>query len=163
MQAFGKPYFSVRPDFVRWLEAQKRPFINLGNYFAEIKKRMLSGDTPLVLVIHRGNYYQIIDIKTVDQAVTIFNEALEQDLEDLSSNFDGANWNEQKVGESIHHWHGTAIRSTAIKPARKYEVDAQGNPTFSEIKEEYREKYRTMYEESKPYYDLLMQEKEYFL
>lgn len=82
---------------------------------------------------------------------------------DLGASFDGQKeWHEIKHTESIHHWHGDAIRSIGFGKPRSYEVDEHGSPTFSEIANlEHRKICEQVYREQMVYYhQLLEQDKE---
>ena len=74
--------------------------------------------------------------------------------------FNGHNsWNEQKVGDHIHHWHGRAIRSTGMGKPSQYLTDAKGTPTFEEIKNiEHRAKMKEAYLENLLYYNKFKKE-----
>lgn len=62
-------------------------------------------------------------------------------------------WNEQKVGDHIHHWHGRAIQSNMLEKPNEYEVEKNGNPTFSEIvNESHRTAMLEVYRENLIYY-----------
>ncbi len=75
---------------------------------------------------------------------------------DLGEDFTGhEQWHETKHKETTHHWHSDAIRSSGIKTPSTYEVDESGNPTFSEVAAEHRQKVIAVYHENKRYYDLL--------
>ncbi len=72
---------------------------------------------------------------------------------DLGRDFDASEWNESKVPELVHHWHGEAIRSTGFGNLKGYDTDLNGNPTFAEIKNwEDREFCKKAYELNLPYY-----------
>ncbi len=85
--------------------------------------------------------------------------------EALSPDFTGEKeWHELKVPHHTHHWHGEAICSSGFGKPRSYEVDVQGNPTFSEIKNEKdREVLKQAYLLHLPYYEKLKAEKDFFL
>ncbi len=84
-------------------------------------------------------------------------EALEWN--DLGNNFSGVEeWHETKFQDTTQHWHGDAIHSTGFHKPHEYEVDEQGNPTFEEIAQEYRDEYIKAYEYNKPFYELLSAE-----
>ncbi|MEC7838789.1 MAG: hypothetical protein VX777_01970 [Chlamydiota bacterium] len=69
-------------------------------------------------------------------------------------NFQGhKEWNEQKSGSIIHHWHGRAIESQKIGKPTVYDVDRLGNPTFSEVvSPEHRRELKRVYRENLDYY-----------
>lgn len=77
----------------------------------------------------------------------------------LGPDFDGAiEWNEYKKIEFVQRWHGDAINSTGFGRPTKYEVNEQGEPTFSEVKNpEHKKLCIKAYEENLPYYNLLKQ------
>ena len=81
--------------------------------------------------------------------------------EDLGDSFTGiTEWGEVKNPELTHYWHGAAINSTTFHKPNSYEVDAQGNPTFSEVKNDAdRQACFDAYYYNKAYYDLLLAEK----
>lgn len=85
--------------------------------------------------------------------------------EALSPDFTGEKeWHELKVPHHTHHWHGEAICSNGFSKPHSYEVDAQGNPTFSEIKNEKdRAVLQQAYFMHLPYYEKLKAEKDFFL
>lgn len=78
--------------------------------------------------------------------------------EPLNETFDGVDvWNEIMPKENMFHWNGDAIRSSSFYPGKQYELDPDGNPTFTEIKnEEHRNLIRHHYQEQKLAYDLLV-------
>jgi len=73
------------------------------------------------------------------------------------SNFDVAKeWSEVKYPEFVSHWHGDAMNSTGFAKPQSYEVDQDGNPTFSEVQNaEHREMCRTIYYDQLQYYQLI--------
>lgn len=79
---------------------------------------------------------------------------------DLGEDFSGhEQWHETKHKEITQHWHGDAIRSTGFGKPTQYEVDAQGKPTFSEVKDPaQRAAIIAAYNENKHYYDLIRKE-----
>ncbi|NGX57287.1 MAG: hypothetical protein K940chlam3_00177 [Chlamydiae bacterium] len=79
-----------------------------------------------------------------------------------NEHFNGHNqWNEQKIGTHIHHWHGRAIESEKIGKPSIYEVDEVGNPTFMEISDDdHRSVMKEAYEENLIYYNKFIQVKE---
>jgi adenylylsulfate kinase len=85
--------------------------------------------------------------------------------ESLGAGFTGEKeWHELKVPHHTHHWHHEAINSNGFGKPRSYEVDAEGNPTFNEIKNEVdRKGLRQAYLMQLPYYEKLKSEKEFFL
>jgi hypothetical protein len=85
--------------------------------------------------------------------------------QDLGDQFDGiSEWSELKNPGATQHWHGNAIHSTGFGRPSHYNVDQQGNPTFSEISSDmHRAMVQKAYEENLAYYNLLIQEKEYLL
>lgn len=80
--------------------------------------------------------------------------------EDLGDSFTGVKeWGELKKKELTHRWHGDAINSTAFHKPRSYELDANGNPTFSEIKNDSdRQTCFDAYVHNKIFYDLFLKE-----
>ena len=85
---------------------------------------------------------------------------IEQMLEwqDLGDSFTGTTeWHELKNPELTHYWHGDAITSTGFHTPATYDVDNQGNPTFSEVLDENdRAECIEAYHANKLYYDLLL-------
>lgn len=77
-------------------------------------------------------------------------------------NFQGhQEWNEQKQGDQIHHWHGQALSSTQMGTPSTYEVDEEGNPTFSEVADESdRTELVGVYEENVIYYRKFLEAKD---
>ena len=70
-------------------------------------------------------------------------------------------WNEQKVGDQIQHWHGQALSSTKMGTPSTYEVDEEGNPTFSEVADDNdRAELEKVYEENVIYYRKFLEAKE---
>lgn len=77
--------------------------------------------------------------------------------ENLDSSFNGQQWHDLKVDSWIEKWHGDAMHSTGISKPRTYETDANGNPTFSEIKNDAdRVEVWDTYKRNKLFYDLLI-------
>ncbi len=76
----------------------------------------------------------------------------------LGEDFDGTQeWHETKSFEMMHHWHKDAILSTQFKQPTQYEVDAQGNPTFSEIADPHdRQGCIEAYQENLKYYQEIL-------
>lgn len=74
----------------------------------------------------------------------------------LGAAFDGVEeWHEMKLFDKTHYWHGDAIMSTGFQKPRSYEVDEDGNPTFSEISNlDDREQCKEAYRENMYYYNL---------
>ncbi|MBS0606670.1 MAG: hypothetical protein AB7H48_08400 [Parachlamydiales bacterium] len=72
----------------------------------------------------------------------------------LGENFSGYHeWHECKKTELTQHWHGNAIQSTQFGPLTTYQIDSQGNPTFSEIQDlSDREECKKAYIKALPYY-----------
>ncbi len=71
----------------------------------------------------------------------------------LGLDFSASEWNECKLPKFAQHWHGEAIRSEGFGKLREYEVDLDGKPTFSEIKNEKdREVCKNAYQLNLPYY-----------
>jgi len=68
--------------------------------------------------------------------------------------FQGHNeWNEQKTGSHIHHWHGRAIQSEQMEKPSSYETDNMGNPSFKEIEDDaHRVEMMSVYRENLIYY-----------
>ncbi|MBS0648939.1 MAG: hypothetical protein JSS10_06935 [Verrucomicrobia bacterium] len=83
----------------------------------------------------------------------------------LSTEFNGEKeWHELKIPHHTHHWHGEAINSKGFSKPRSYEVDAQGRPTFSEVKNEKdRATLSQAYFLHLPYYEKLKAEKEFLI
>lgn len=81
--------------------------------------------------------------------------------QDLGDSFTGINeWGELKKPELTHYWHGAAIHSTEFHKPTSYEVDAHGNPTFSEVTDDGdRLVCLQAYHENKVFYDLLIEAK----
>ena len=78
---------------------------------------------------------------------------------DLGEDFSGKEqWYETKHKEFTHHWHGDAIKSSGINKPSTYEVDSQGNPTFSEVDVVHRAAVIAAYQANKIYYDLIKKE-----
>lgn len=79
-----------------------------------------------------------------------------------SGSFDSKNWVETKGTDTmIAHWHDAAMKSTGFTKPTQYEVDANGNPTFSEIADEKdRERCKEIYREELFYYTLIQLEYE---
>ena len=77
--------------------------------------------------------------------------------DDLGNDFNGhEEWHENKLHSHTQHWHGDAIRSTGFKNPSSYEVDQEGIPTFSEIKDlDHRKICLAVYHENVPFYCLL--------
>jgi len=62
-------------------------------------------------------------------------------------------WNEQKQGSQIQHWHQKALGSTGMGKPSTYEVDQEGNPTFIEVSDDDdRAALKQVYEENVIYY-----------
>jgi len=73
-------------------------------------------------------------------------------------------WGELKSKKLTDHWHANAIQSTHFEKPKSYNVDDQGNPTFSEImKLDDRKACQKAYRESLHYYNLLLAETDYLL
>ncbi len=72
-------------------------------------------------------------------------------------NFTGVKeWHEAKLPPHTQHWHKNAIMSSGFVKPTTYEVDAKGNPTFSEItNKKHREIMRKIYEKNLVYYNRL--------
>ncbi len=78
---------------------------------------------------------------------------------DLGDDFFGKEeWCETKDRQDTHWWHGDAIKSSGIHQPSTYEVDAQGNPTFSEVDAVHRAAVIEAYQTNKIYYDLIKKE-----
>lgn len=74
----------------------------------------------------------------------------------LGDDFTGAKeWHQATSKEIVQHWYGAVIASTGFGIPHQYEVDAQGEPTFSEIHPELRSLCFRMYADNMPYYQLL--------
>lgn len=63
---------------------------------------------------------------------------------------------EKKKGKHVLKWHGTALASTGFRPSTSYEVNAYGEPTFSEIENpDHLKVCREIYQERLPHYTAL--------
>lgn len=78
----------------------------------------------------------------------------------LGNSFDAKKeWHDTKKDKSIYIWHSDAIQSTGFGQPTKYDVNAEGNPTFNEITNvEDREKCKQAYHNQLKYYQMLLQE-----
>lgn len=77
----------------------------------------------------------------------------------LDSSFTGKEWHDLKNNGWIEKWHSDAMHSTGIGKPRSYEVDANGQPTFSEVTNDAdRAVVWQTYKTNKIYYDLLVNE-----
>lgn len=74
---------------------------------------------------------------------------------EYDQNFQGySEWNEQKIGNHIHLWHGRAIQSRQLEMPNSYALDGDGNPSFSEIEnDEHRSEIEKIYRENLLYYN----------
>lgn len=69
-------------------------------------------------------------------------------------------WHELKEQELLYAWHKPAITSTCFHEPTKYAVDAEGNPTFAEVRNDTdRAACFSAYDENMIYYQLLLQQK----
>lgn len=126
--------------------------------------------------------YEKIKAKNARPPLIIFSEALTNDpkneiknfchyveipfiesalhWKNLGTEFNGhKEWHEGKVTELVQHWHGSAICSTQFEALRSYEIDENGNPTFSEIGvAKDREECQKFYQYHLPYYLLFKHE-----
>ncbi len=125
--------------------------------YHEIKKKT---DKAPVIVIAEEMYTNTADAMQLfckNVGIPFLREALQ--WQSLGTAFDGvAEWHEVKVYERTHYWHGDAILSTGFQKPRQYEVDAEGNPTFSEIANlDDRERCKEVYRENMYYYQRILE------
>ncbi|HZW61765.1 MAG TPA: hypothetical protein VFF04_06090, partial [Candidatus Babeliales bacterium] len=98
--------------------------------------------------------------KTIDQFckamdIPFMPECMHWD--NLGADFNGKEWNEIKHHDITYHWHGDALKSTGFGKPTMYARDADGKPTFEEIKnEEHRIAAIKAYEANLPYYHQLL-------
>lgn len=70
-------------------------------------------------------------------------------------------WLEFKKPEAVFHWHQEAMTSAGLHVPHQYNVDEQGNPTFSEVADQAdRDALTRIYLHNKVYYDLIMKYKQ---
>jgi len=123
----------------------------------EIKKR--TGKSPVIVITEELYQHPYETMHQFCQSVDIpfIPEALQ--WKSLGSDFEGTQaWHQTKILSATQHWHDDAIMSTGFQKPREYEVDTQGNPTFSEIENpEDREVCKKAYEENMYYYKLILQ------
>ncbi len=83
----------------------------------------------------------------------------------LDKEFDGhKEWNELKHRGPTQYWHKNAIESNGFKQPTHYEVDRDGNPTFSEVKdEEHRKECQKAYVQNLYFYNLFLSEHGYLM
>ncbi len=125
--------------------------------YHEIKKK--TGKAPVVVITQEmyTNSADAMQTFCKNVGIPFLPEALQ--WPSLGMAFDGVvEWHEVKVYERTHYWHGDAILSTGFQQPRQYEVDAEGNPTFSEIANlEDRERCKEAYRENMYYYNLIIE------
>lgn len=125
--------------------------------FQEIKTR--TGKAPEIVISEDlyGHSYEAMQRFCERVDIPFVPEALR--WQSLGSSFDGTQlWHEAKKQDKAQYWHGDAIMSTGFEKPRQYDVDEQGNPTFSEIEKlEDREACKKVYEENTYYYNLILQ------
>lgn len=78
---------------------------------------------------------------------------------ELGDDFSGEEWNELKKQKLVHYWHKDAIRSTGFFQPLQYEIDKNGEPTFSEIENlEHRTICIKAYKKNLNYYNWILQD-----
>lgn len=123
------------------------------------KARVYGVNQPIVLHAE-ALYTEPFDAaKRLCQALEVpFMETMLQ-WQSLGDSFTGVNeWQEVKVQKYTYHWHGDAIKSTGFHQPTSYELNDQGSPTFSEVKDKDRSEVIKAYKDNLTFYEQLIQD-----
>ena len=101
-----------------------------------------------------------ITVKTLCNQIQIPFKSSSLNWEKLGKSFTGhEKWHEHKKKDLTHRWHGNAMQSTGFTKPRQYEIDKDGDPTFSEVADlEHRDICKKLYKENIEYYQLFLKE-----
>jgi hypothetical protein len=156
---------------ISFFQRATRSIPNLANLLGyqgtfDIFTKIKAAGTNKPIIILSEDFYQNPET-TIKQFCKYFGIPFKEESlhwPDLGEAFSGIEeWEELKLIETTHHWHGDAIRSTGIMHPHNYAVDECSMPTFEEIPVEHRAAYIEAYLINKRYYDLLLNESDYLL
>jgi hypothetical protein len=131
------------------------------NIFQHIKK---NSSNPLTVVLAQElskHPKKIIEKLCSSLQIPFIPESLHWTTPEDSFNYQ-KEWHELKTNESMHLWHGDALKSAEFNPLTEYSVDENGNPTFNEITNPHHKKiYKQCYENNLKFYKLMQNDPDF--
>jgi len=145
--SFYKKIYQIPPDFPHLIGLE--PLYQLYTAVKEKAKH------PPIVILSEDLYSKpekTVDIFCKMVGIKPLPHALS--WENLGAKFDGkSEWHDVKKTASLAHWHGRALQSEGFRKPASYEVDVQGEPTFSEVQDpKHRQACREAWKHNLPYY-----------